>query len=165
MRYLFWFTLFVALSLFANQATPEAIKTAYLYNFTKFIRTDKSAKELQICLYRQPEMIGSLRKLEGKSVRHKKITIHTLSDLEEIGSCTILLIPKLPESDLAKLLSHAYENRVLLISEGLDQARAGVPLCFYIENGRLRFAVNLESLRKTRIDLSSKLLRMATIVH
>ena len=153
------------LSLQANQATPEAIKTAYLYNFTKFMQLDEKEKEVSICLYRQPAIIPSLEKLRGKKVRNRVIRVHILSDLEQIPQCTILMIPKLPSPQFEKILQLAQKRHILLVSDGIEQARAGIPLSFYIENGKLRFAVNLKALKAAKIYLSSKLLRMATLVH
>jgi hypothetical protein len=36
---------------------------------------------------------------------------------------------------------------------------------FYLENNRLRFAVNVDAVQRARLTVSSKLLTLAKIVH
>jgi hypothetical protein len=54
---------------------------------------------------------------------------------------------------------------ILTISDVDQFARIGGMAQLYVEDGRLRFRVNLDTTKRSRLQLSSKLLSLATIVQ
>ena len=53
---------------------------------------------------------------------------------------------------------------VLTISDVDQFARIGGMAQLYVEDGRIRFRINLENTKRSRLQLSSKLLSLATLV-
>jgi hypothetical protein len=54
---------------------------------------------------------------------------------------------------------------ILTISDGEDFARLGGIAHIFVETGKMRFALNLELAKRSRLQLSSKLLALATRVY
>jgi hypothetical protein len=54
---------------------------------------------------------------------------------------------------------------VLTISDVDEFARSGGIAQFFVERGKMRFRVNLESAKRAQLQLSSRLLSLAELVH
>jgi hypothetical protein len=54
---------------------------------------------------------------------------------------------------------------VLTLSDDPSFAHQGGIAHFYVQDDRLRFAINLEAARRAQLKLSSRLLTMATLIN
>jgi len=53
----------------------------------------------------------------------------------------------------------------LVVGEGAEFAERGGAIQFFLENNKLRFAINVDAVQRSRLQASSKLLALARIVH
>ena len=54
---------------------------------------------------------------------------------------------------------------MLTVSDVEHSSSNGVMIEFFLENGRLRFAVNIDAMERSRIKLGSRVLALARIVR
>jgi hypothetical protein len=69
------------------------------------------------------------------------------------------------EVRLPDILNGLRGSSALIVGEGTKFAERGGGVQFFLENNRLRFAVNVDAVQRARLAVSSKLLALAKIVH
>jgi hypothetical protein len=52
-----------------------------------------------------------------------------------------------------------------VVGESAEFAERGGGIQFFLENNKLRFAINVDAIQRARVQASSKLLALAKIVH
>lgn len=159
--------LFSSISAYADEAKIKDIQTAYIYNFAKFIKwpnnVDKS-DSFNVCIYGDADFEGKLDKLSQKSLGNKKIFVLRVNTKEEIQNCQMLILPSVGDSKLAELIAWAKKHHIVTISDTKGYASQGVMINFYLENKKVRFEINHQKAKNAKINISSKLLRVAKVV-
>ncbi len=154
-----------------GDAFPEyKIKAAFLYNFIRYTTWPKEAlgkKEAPIELMVVgkdpfgPILTATFRdkKLHGRSVviRHvkdapKKLTAHL------IFACG------LDEKQKVALIKACAGLPILLIGDESGLAEQGACASFFVKHNKVRFEVNNEVTKASKLTISSQLLKLATIV-
>jgi hypothetical protein len=69
------------------------------------------------------------------------------------------------EKLLPEILTSLKGASVLVVGEGTNFAERGGAIQFFLENNKLRFAVNIDAIQRARLQASSKLLALARIAH
>ena len=152
------------------QAPSELdVKVALLYNFAKFVEWPPDAlppsAPLNLCvLGDQP-----LRSALGAAIKGRVISGHdlTASDVAIDGSldrCQVLYARGMDASAVRTLVKAAAGLPVFTVSDFDRFAELGGVANFFREGDRTRIAVNVEAARRSRLQISSKLLALATIV-
>ena len=77
----------------------------------------------------------------------------------------ILFIGALERKRLPQILASLRGSSALTVAEMDHFLEAGGMIQFKFENGRIRFAVNLDAADRARLQVSSKLLRVAQYVE
>ncbi len=143
----------------------DNMKTAYIFNFAKFITCDNSkSKVFNICTYLDNPYHGSLFKLNQKSVKGKKILVSHASSKEEIQNCQMLILPSMDDEKLIDVIEWAKEHNIITISGTKGYGEKGVIINFFTKDKKVRFEINNEQASLSNITISSKLLRVAKLV-
>ena len=66
---------------------------------------------------------------------------------------------------LSTILEEVKSDGVLTVGDTVGYARRGVVINLVVEDGKVRFNVNVDAARQGRLKLSSKLLKLASIVR
>ena len=101
--------------------------------------------------------------IQGSSIQGREVAIIRGIDRERVPLCHVLYVPETAEAE-GDLLAGASRAAVLTVGEGRDFAEGEGMIGLYVEDGHMRFAVNLGLARRTGIALSSQMLSLATIV-
>lgn len=146
-----------------------ALEAAYIYNFTKFTSWPKNTwtighqNNLNLCLYGQDDIIDELKLLNGKKVQHKIIsTTHSITE-ESLGYCHVLYISPSQLRRYEYIINILADKPVLTIGNDPRFLNAGGIISLVQQEDKLRFEVNVETLKHTPLTLSSKLLALAII--
>lgn len=151
----------------AVAAPNEAdIKTAFIYNFAKFVEWPRSAlpadDALQICADAH-SLEGRLGMLQGREAQGHIIHIRTLSASDPVTGCNMLVLGDTPDSGH---LIHSLEGRpVLTVSDSPGFAEHGGMIGLFIESNHVQFAVNREVAEQSGLKLSARMLQVARIVQ
>jgi hypothetical protein len=153
------------------QPTEYEVKAAYLFHFASFVEWPPDVFESPDA----PIVIGVLgkdpfdrvldRTVEGKSLQRRGFVIKRGSSLRALGRLHILFISSSERSRLPQLLAALEDRSVLTVGEADGFAEVGGMVCFTLEDQRVRFEINLAAAREADLEISSQVLKLATVVH
>jgi hypothetical protein len=154
----------------AQTATAPALKAAFLYNFAKFTEWPADVlapgDPLVLCVINDSavgEMLVDLTK--GRSIDGHTLVVSTMKpDSTALASCRLLFLAGLDATRSGALLESVGGKPILTVSDLDKFAQLGGVANFFVENGTMRFAINLEAAQHAGVHLSSKLLSLAKIV-
>jgi YfiR/HmsC-like len=146
----------------------SAVKAGFLYNFAKFAEWPAlaSAAPIVMCVAGDEKIAGAL----AETVREQKISGHALDVLRPADnatwrSCHLLFIADAELRRSAEGLGALKTLQVLSVSDQKDFAQTGGIIEFYLEGGKMRFAINVDAVDRSGLRLSSRLLGLARIIR
>ena len=122
--------------------SEESLEAAFIFNFLKFVEWNDDRATYDICI---PED-ENLRKvaaglLEGKTLNSRQITVVNRTD-----TCHVLVSNTPPSPDTTLTIG------------SVDQ---GAMFEFMVIDNKLKFAININNIRKSKLKISSQLLKLA----
>lgn len=145
--------------------TPaDALKAAFLFNFAKFAEWPAllPGSPIVVCIVGSDAVAAAF----VATVRGQDIAGHALevSRPESGGSwrsCNLLFVADVETRQLAKGLVEIGAFPVLTVGDGKGFSQAGGIIELYLEDGKIRFSVNLDAAERAKIRFSSRLLTLA----
>lgn len=149
------------------QVTPEyRAKAGFLYNFIAFTEWPSTVgSPLTLCVYGADPFGDELNALQGKNVGGRSLATRRVSSLEQLKSCQVVFIASSAMNELPRILETLQGEPVLTIADTPGALDAGVGINMALRQGKIAFEVNLEVTRTAQLNLSSKLLRLASRVR
>ncbi|MGH9435555.1 MAG: YfiR family protein [Terriglobia bacterium] len=148
--------------------TEYAVKAAYLYNFSRFVRWPASrttADFFRICVLGTDPFGRVLdRVIAGESIDGVKIVARRISLPEEVTGCRILFISSSEAGKLARILAALSNRDVLTVSDLPGFTQDGGMIGFVLEGNRVRFEVNAAAAQQAGLKVSSQVLKLAVKV-
>jgi YfiR/HmsC-like len=152
------------------QTTEAQLKAAYLFNFLKFVQWPDSVFDTQD----SPIVIGILGKdpfgsVIDELVKNEKIGSHPIivkryKNINEVKSCNALYVSSSEGTVLQTLSKDIGTSPILTVSDIDNFSVNGGDIGFYTEGDKLRFTINIKTLQRSDLKVSSKLLRLAKVV-
>jgi hypothetical protein len=168
----FWGWLFSlgAVRIEAQESGEDAVKTAFLYNFAKFVdwpaESFKSEASPFVLGILGADPFGStLETLKDKTVKGRKLIIRKLSRLENFEDCQALFISGSEKGNLRTILALLKNHTILTVSDIDRFAQQGGMIGLIKIEGKISFEVNIETVQHSRLKFSSQLLKLAKIVR
>src|SRR5512133_180711 len=152
-----------------GQLNEHEVKTAYLYNFAKYVEWPQTAlprenTALTMCIAGKGPLNEVIETLAGKTVRNRKLVIRQLSKSEDLNECQILFINTVMKPSLTHLLTASAPRSILTISDIKGFAAAGGMIELVPVRDKIRFEINNRAAQNSGLRISSHLLRLATTV-
>jgi hypothetical protein len=153
----------------AQTAAAPVLKAAFLYNFAKFTEWPADVLPtngpLSICATDEAVVKALVQTTAGRTIDGHVVEIQLLPvDSPKLRTCHVLYAADLDRDRAVRLMESLQGASILTVSD-LDQfVRLGGVAEFFVEDGRMRFAIGVESARRARLQLSSKLLSLAKII-
>lgn len=144
------------------------IKASLLFNFLQFVEWPPySGNNLAICIVGQDRFGNALAPLKDELVRGKQIVLqrpetNTIKDLQK---CQVLFVGLSDTSVVRKILSDVSETSLLTVGETKDFLELGGIISFVVDSNKIVFEVNRVAAKRARLEISSKLLRLASRVQ
>ncbi len=174
-----WFLLAIAAgALFCAIATAQAdhaseydVKAAFLFNFTKFVEwpqdsfQDAAAPIVIGIIGDDPFGNNLMQMIEGKTVQGRNLVIRKERFGDDLRRCKVLFVSTSERQRSTEILGSLRGASVLTVSDIGGFAEAGGTMQFVTEEGRLRFVVNLDAARQSKLLVSAKLLALARVIH
>ncbi|MCB1777336.1 MAG: YfiR family protein [Candidatus Competibacteraceae bacterium] len=162
--------LFQTVSIRADSSTEYGVKAGFVYNFAKFVEwPDRvfafTAAPLRLCILGQSPLDGKLELLAQRQAQGHPIEITENPLAQDWPNCQMLYLGADQASQLSALQATLAQAPVLTISDIPDFTEKGGMIELYIEEGRVRFAINLAIAQQADLKLSAQMLRMAKIVE
>lgn len=139
------------------------LKAGFLYRFIDYVSwKDYSKKQtFKVAILEQSPITEALLNIP----KNKKMEIKEYKNLNEITSCNILFVPYDCSYRIETILSKFSGKPVLIVTERNGYGKKGAHMNFIIVNSKLKFEVNLKSINKDGIGISSFLLQHAIILQ
>jgi hypothetical protein len=153
----------------AQSATAPALKAAFLYNFAKFAEWPADAlapgQRLAMCVLGDDLVADALEQtIQGRAVEGHALTVQIVKADQPLRGCHLLFIGGRDASRSRLILNTLSGAVMFVVGESEKFAETGGVAQLIIENERIRFAVNRASIQRARLQISSKLLSLATMV-
>ncbi len=153
-----------------GQVEEYTVKAAFIYNFAKFVEWPAQAfhgpgDPISICVLGQNPFGHSLDDVvRGQAVNGRAFRVRQIPEVSSKTACHILFVSaaerKRYQSEAAELKGIA----TLTIGESRGFAAEGGIVNFKLEDGKVRFEINLDAAEQAQIRISSKLLSLADLV-
>jgi hypothetical protein len=145
--------------------TEYRLKAAFLYNFALF--TDWPAgtgNSLNLCVYGADPFGKELDALQDKPVGERFLAVRRTPAGKSVEGCQIVFIAPSAIAGLPQVLGELHGRPALTVADSPDAARQGVALNMSVAQNKVSFEANLSAARSAGLNLSSKLLGLATQV-
>ena len=148
------------------ETREDAIKAAFLYNFTKFIEWPQSAfpnatTPFTVCAFADTAFRKELESIMSEEqVQGRPITIAP-PNTDDFRTCHLAYFSKADGDRYQKGLAAVRQAPVLTVGEGQRFLEQGGLVAFLLEHDRVRFAISKRAAEAAGLSVSSKLLRVA----
>ncbi len=165
------------LSLHGNSGNSQAgttveyqVKAAFLYHFANFVDWPSSTFKateghVRICLLgKSPfgEILAA--SLAKKTVGDHAFNIQENPPKAQLQQCHILYLPDTETAKIQRFRKEISQGEVLTVGETFEFIEKGGMVQFFLQDKKVKFAVNPDAINQTNLKVSSKLLRLAKIV-
>ena len=153
---------------FAEAAAASILKTAFTVNFVKFtVWPDlRKGQPIQVCVSAEATLAEAMAEaFSGQSVDGHPIHVARTIPPAGLGGCQLLYVSERDPRRFAAIMDEAAGLPLLTVSDIEGSARRGSIIELFMEHGRLRFAINIDALERSRLKISSRLLSLAKTVR
>ncbi|NEV64304.1 YfiR family protein [Thiorhodococcus minor] len=146
------------------------VRAVFLRNFALFIKWpppafDSPSAPLRYCVLGNQALHASLeRALSGEQVAGRPLQLTDAKDPAQWRHCHVLYVDHRAAEPSQRVLAVVNEAPVLTVGDTEAWARDGGIVALVRKRGRLRPLINRTAASRARIRISSKLLRLATLV-
>jgi hypothetical protein len=145
------------------------VKSAFLYNFTKFIEwpvPEVTRSDFVMCVAGNSQFHANLMDTIGNKKNHnQQIIFNFIRNPSEARNCQLVFLDFANRESLRGWISSMAELAVLTVSDKQEFITMGGMIQFVIVDGKIRFDINQSAAKSSSIKVSSKLLRLARNVN
>lgn len=156
----------------SQQALSEyQVKAAFLFNFGKFVQWPDGSfagpeAPFQVCVLGEdpfgPALDDTLR---GKTIANHAVVVARIKDVSGARRCHVLFVSSSEQPRLAAIFAAERMSKTLVVGETEGFAASGGAIQFTLEEKHVRFAINPDAIQRSGLQVSSRLLALANIVH
>lgn len=154
----------------AQSVTEYQVKAAFLFNFARFVEWPADAfpsadSALQICVLGQDPFGREFEQvIVDKAVNGHRIEIAHPDGVPQARACQIVFIAASEKARLVSILQGLKGTSVLIVGDTPGFAALGGAINFVIDDGRVRFEINLKAAELAHLKISARLLTVAKVV-
>ena len=151
-----------------GQIDEYQVKAFFLYNFARYVEwpteTFKAANDpIVICILGQNPFGGALEQaVAGKLLGARPFVVRQISETPP-GCCHILFVNSSERRRFRSMAGRLRGSAVLSVGETPGFTADGGIINFKLENGKVRFEIDIEAAGREHLRISSKLLSLAQI--
>jgi hypothetical protein len=165
------------------QIQASQVKAAFIYNFIKFVDwpEEKSSmdKPITVGVLGVSPFGDAFKKIKDSQIKGRKVEIKNFNGfgnltgsekditneiqkrIKELGQCDVLFICASEQKFFRTILPSLEIYHVLTVSDSKGFLEAGGIINFVMEDKKVRFEINMASAKRSKLDVRSKLLRLA----
>lgn len=150
------------------QIEEHEAKAAFVLKVLNFVEWPSSAGQgsLTIGIVGADETSEALQKVAaGKNVNGRQVVIKRLGSDADVTGVQVLYIGSSQGKNLATLLEKSRNANVLTVGEAEGFGQRGGIVNLLVSEGRIKFEVNPHAAERAHLQISSRLLSLATIVN
>lgn len=171
-----WIILFALCAFYfsaiAQQYTEYELKSAYLFNFAKFVefpeKTFSSPKDpFIIGVYGNDAFLDVLQTIiKGRTVYNRSVIAISITQPEDMVNCQIVYFSRITINQAILFFEYLGNKPVLTVADNVDYfCEKGGMINFTPQYSQKRFEINPNAAQRANLTISSKLLSLAKIVN
>ncbi|HEY8240789.1 MAG TPA: YfiR family protein [Kiritimatiellia bacterium] len=147
------------------------VKASMLFNFLQFVDWPpdslKGPPVLALGVIGDDHFGKTLDVIDGEIVGGRTVVVRRMKkfDAATAAACHVIFVCKSERERAASILSALEGKSILTVGESPGFLDAGGMINFVVDGERLRFEINRAAERQAHLVISSKLLRLATVVR
>jgi hypothetical protein len=152
----------------ADGATDAAIKAAFLLNFAKFAEWPALPPDasLTLCVVGSDAVADALSDIvRGQSISGHALQVARPPESGTWPTCQVLFISDSEQRKASNALRALQPLPVLTVSDGKAFSQTSGIIELFVDGGKMRFAINVDSAERSGLHLSSRLLGLAQVVR
>lgn len=150
----------------ANEMLEYQVKAAFIFNFIAFTQwPENTSPTINLCLYGEDYFGQEIDKLQNKAVGAHPIKVMRVNSINQLQQCQAIFFSKSTDSSLANIVNSLRNQPILTLADTPNAISSGIIINMNLVNEKIVFEINLAFARKSGLDISSKLLHLATKVH
>jgi hypothetical protein len=155
----------------AQSAVDEyQVKAAFLFHFAQFLdwpadSLNASDPSIAMCIFDdEPRRVELQSTVDGKLIGARAFHVRLISQPQEVQGCNILFLSRDEARRQSAVLKSLRGMPVLTVGETSNFLSDGGMIRFHLEEGKTRFDINLSPAESSHLQISSRLLLLATSV-
>lgn len=156
----------------ATQAPAKEyeVKAVFLLNFAQFVEwpeeTFPSADAPLTIGILGDDPFGAIldRLVQGEKVKNRALAVKRFKRVEDAKGCHLLFISRSERARVPQILAQLGKTSVLTVGETDQFAQQGGVINLRLKGDNVRFEINMDAADRGLLKISSKLLRLATII-
>jgi hypothetical protein len=146
------------------------VKALFLFNFAKYVDWPQVCFEhtntpIIIAVLGESNFGDELNKaVAGKRVGGREVVVRQMEKDSDLGKCHILFISSSERKRLGEILNRINSMPILTVGETEQFTQQGGIINFIKKEGKVRLEIDCDAARRTKLQLSSKLLSVADVV-
>ncbi|MGD9159709.1 MAG: YfiR family protein [Desulfobacteraceae bacterium] len=141
------------------------MKAAFIERFTRFIEWPENAfqsESFKILILGENPFGTTLEKLFAITrIKNREVEIKYSGNTGSVKDCQIVYISPSCKKDLKKIVELLSGGNILSIGDTEGYADQGVMINFFIDKNVLRFELNIEEIKKSKMKVSTLLEKVA----
>jgi hypothetical protein len=143
--------------------SEDEVRAAVLFHLTQFVdwpEKDES-NPYRICVAGSaPTSVALEHLVEGKSVKSHRIRVRQIAGPTETRGCQIVFISMCARPRLQQYMTSLRDSNILTVGEQPGFIDLGGMIQLFFQSQRVGLVVNLETIQRSHLTVSSKLLRL-----
>lgn len=160
---------FRAFSTGEQEFNEYEVKAAFLVNFFKFVEWPSRARDgsagYMLCIYGSDPFGQYAKALDGSKVRGKVLEVKKVSSTRSLKGCNMLFVSSSERRRINSVLDSVRGADLLTVGDTDGYAQSGIMVNFFIEENKVRFEINMNAIKRAKINVSSQLLKLGRIVE
>lgn len=150
----------------ADELVEYKVKAAFIYNFIAFTQwPEETGQTLNLCFHGEDYFENEIDKLQNRSVNNHQLRIIRTDSIGQLQDCQAVFFSKSEREKLPALLDALQDKPVLTLADSPDAAAQGVAINMVLANEKIVFEINLNKARSSGLNISARLLNLATKVY
>ncbi|MDH5668090.1 MAG: YfiR family protein [Nitrospira sp.] len=155
----------------AEEPSGEYIlKSLVLYNFAKFVEwpplsIPDAQTPLDICILGEQSVKAATPTIGHKSIQRHPIAVRKVTASEPLAGCHILFVEGSNVKTLRAIQQSLGNGPTLTVCDLNNCAEQGFMIGLRMETGKVRLAANLQAIQRSKLKVSSQLIKLATPVE
>jgi hypothetical protein len=148
----------------------QAVKAEFIERFTRFVDWPMQSMhdaQFVICVIGETPMEPHLLRLaHERRIKDRPVELRHLKAGADVSGCHVLFIAPGERARLKQILAHSAGRPVLTIGDAEGFAQQGVLINLVVDDdGKVRFEICSTQLRRSGLNVSAQLLRLARLVE
>jgi hypothetical protein len=161
--------LHVATAAHAAQSDETQLKAVFVLNFAKLTEWPATAADengtFSIAILGKAPPSVFLKTLQSQTIHGVKVSVRHIEEAGEAKGVRLVFVSSADRHRLSGVLRELNQQNILTVSDMPGFCEAGGMIGLIPVQNRLGFEVNLAAARKSRLTLSSQLLKLAKTIH